>query len=104
MLHVITMHSKSKKWTSSDDLFGPTVSLCAKINSMTSINGMVTGSDLYQITRSSYSLIMIFVKNYLVMLYIILLITIDNDIYYFEFTPPTPFLVGSSILILCTHA
>jgi hypothetical protein len=33
-----------------------------------------------------------------------LLITIDNDIYYFEFTSPTPFLVGSSILILCTHA
>jgi hypothetical protein len=55
MLHVITMHSKSKKWTSSDDLFGPIVSLCAKINSMAPINEMVTGSDLYQITRSSYS-------------------------------------------------
>ena len=44
----------AKSMTStSDDLFGPTVSLCAKINSMAPINGMVIGSDLYQVTRSS---------------------------------------------------
>jgi hypothetical protein len=40
--------------STSDDLFGPTVSLCAKINSMAPINGMVIGSDLYQMTRSSF--------------------------------------------------
>ncbi|HZC48669.1 MAG TPA: adenylate/guanylate cyclase domain-containing protein [Nitrososphaeraceae archaeon] len=45
----------AKSMTStSDDLFGPTVSLCAKINSMALINGMVIGSDLYQMTRSSF--------------------------------------------------
>jgi two-component system, OmpR family, response regulator ChvI len=41
--------------STSDDLFGPTVSLCAKINSMAAINGMVIGSDLYQMTRSSFN-------------------------------------------------
>jgi class 3 adenylate cyclase len=40
--------------STSDDLFGPTVSLCAKINSMAAINGMVIGGDLYQMTRSSF--------------------------------------------------
>ncbi len=40
--------------STSDDLFGPTVSLCAKINSMAAVNGMVIGSDLYQMTRSSF--------------------------------------------------
>ena len=46
----------AKSMTStSDDLFGPTVSLCAKINSMAPVNRMVIGSDLYQITRSSPS-------------------------------------------------
>jgi two-component system, OmpR family, response regulator ChvI len=46
----------AKSMTStSDDLFGPTVSLCAKINSMATINGMVIGRDLYQVTRSSPS-------------------------------------------------
>ncbi len=45
----------AKSMTStSDDLFGPTVSLCAKINSMAPINGMAIGSDLYQMTRSSF--------------------------------------------------
>jgi two-component system, OmpR family, response regulator ChvI len=44
----------AKSMTStSDDLFGPTVSLCAKINSMAPINGMVIGRDLYQVTRTS---------------------------------------------------
>jgi two-component system, OmpR family, response regulator ChvI len=46
----------AKSMTStSDDLFGPTVSLCAKINSMAPINGMVIGRDLYQVTRTSPS-------------------------------------------------
>ena len=40
--------------STSDDLFGPTVSLCAKINSMAAINGMVIGGDLYQMTRASF--------------------------------------------------
>ena len=44
----------ARSMTSSDDLFGPTVSLCAKINSMAPINGMVIGGDLYQMTRSSF--------------------------------------------------
>jgi two-component system, OmpR family, response regulator ChvI len=41
--------------STSYDLFGPTVSLCAKINSMAPINGMVIGSNLYQMTRSSFN-------------------------------------------------
>ena len=40
--------------STSDDLFGPTISLCAKINSMAAINRMVIGSGLYQMTRSSF--------------------------------------------------
>jgi class 3 adenylate cyclase len=36
----------------SDDLFGSTVNLCAKINSKAPENGMVVGSDLYQIVKS----------------------------------------------------
>jgi two-component system, OmpR family, response regulator ChvI len=45
----------AKSMTStSDDLFGPRVSLCAKINSMAPINGMVIGRDLYQMTRFSF--------------------------------------------------
>lgn len=36
----------------SDDLFGSTVNLCAKINSKAPENGMVIGSDLYQIVKS----------------------------------------------------
>ena len=44
----------AKSMTStSDDLFGPRVSLCAKINSMAPINGMVIGRDLYQMTSAS---------------------------------------------------
>ncbi len=44
----------AKSMTStSDDLFGPTVSLCAKINSMAPINGMVIGRDLYQTVKPS---------------------------------------------------
>ena len=40
--------------STSDDLFGPTVSLCAKINSLAPINGMVIGSDLYQTEIGKY--------------------------------------------------
>jgi two-component system response regulator ChvI len=34
-----------------DDLFGSTMNVCAKINSMAPVNGMVIGSDLYYITK-----------------------------------------------------
>ena len=34
-----------------DDLFGSTMNVCAKINSMAPPNGMVIGSDLYYITK-----------------------------------------------------
>jgi CheY-like chemotaxis protein len=34
-----------------DDLFGPTVSMCAKINSYADPNGIVIGGDLYQIVK-----------------------------------------------------
>ena len=37
-----------------DDLFGSTVNLCAKINSRAKPNGMVIGDDLYQIIKKSY--------------------------------------------------
>ena len=53
----------AKSMTStSDDLFGPTVSLCAKINSMAPVNGMVIGRDLYKIVKPCF----------------------DNDYYYFR--------------------
>ena len=39
----------------SDDLFGSTVNLCAKINSKAPLNGMVIGGDLYQIVKKSLS-------------------------------------------------
>jgi two-component system, OmpR family, response regulator ChvI len=41
-----------------DDLFGSTMNVCAKINSMAPVNGMVIGSDLYYIVKkfSSFSL------------------------------------------------
>jgi two-component system, OmpR family, response regulator ChvI len=34
-----------------DDLFGSTMNVCAKINSMAPVNGMVIGSNLYYITK-----------------------------------------------------
>jgi two-component system response regulator ChvI len=37
--------------STSDDLFGPTVSLSAKINSMAPVNSMVIGSNLYKIVK-----------------------------------------------------
>jgi two-component system response regulator ChvI len=38
-----------------DDLFGSTMNVCAKINSMAPLNGMVVGSDLYYIAKKSSS-------------------------------------------------
>ena len=40
--------------STSEDLFGPTVSLCAKINSKAEPNGMVVGYNLYQVTKNSF--------------------------------------------------
>jgi class 3 adenylate cyclase len=41
--------------STSEDLFGPTVNLCSKINSKASPNQMVIGSNLYQIAKSTFS-------------------------------------------------
>jgi two-component system, OmpR family, response regulator ChvI len=38
----------------SEDLFGPTVNICAKINSFASTNGMVIGGDLYEIVNRRF--------------------------------------------------
>jgi class 3 adenylate cyclase len=38
----------------SEDLFGPTVNLCAKINSKAEPNGMVIGNNLYQVTKTIF--------------------------------------------------
>ena len=40
--------------STSEDLFGPTVSLCAKINSKAKPNGMVIGNNLYQVTKNTF--------------------------------------------------
>jgi two-component system, OmpR family, response regulator ChvI len=40
--------------STSEDLFGPTVNLCSKINSKASPNQMVIGNNLYQITKSTF--------------------------------------------------
>ena len=37
--------------TGMEDLFGPTVNICSKINTMAEPNGTVIGSDLYQIVK-----------------------------------------------------
>jgi two-component system, OmpR family, response regulator ChvI len=39
--------------STSEDLFGPTVNLCSKINSRASPNQMVIGNNLYKITRAA---------------------------------------------------
>jgi class 3 adenylate cyclase len=41
--------------SATEDLFGPTVNLCAKINSKAEPNGMVIGNNLYQATKASCS-------------------------------------------------
>jgi two-component system, OmpR family, response regulator ChvI len=38
----------------SEDLFGSTMNICAKINSMAEPNGIVIGGDLYQMVKSFY--------------------------------------------------
>jgi class 3 adenylate cyclase len=38
--------------SATEDLFGPTVNLCAKINSKAEPNGMVIGDNLYQVTKA----------------------------------------------------
>ena len=38
----------------SEDLFGPTVNLCAKINSKAEPNGMVIGNNLYQVIKTAF--------------------------------------------------
>ena len=40
--------------STSEDLFGPTVNLCAKINSRAEPNGMVIGNGLYQVTKTKF--------------------------------------------------
>src|SRR5439155_18634147 len=44
--------------STSEDLFGPTVNICAKINSMATPNSMVIGDDLYEIVKRTFD------KNY----------------------------------------
>ena len=48
--------------SASEDLFGPTVNLCAKINSKAEPNGMVIGNNLYQVTRCHVVRIIILIK------------------------------------------
>jgi len=44
----------AKYMTSScKDIFGPTVNLCAKLNHIAKPNGLVIGSDMYQIVKKS---------------------------------------------------
>src|ERR1700716_4234987 len=38
--------------STSEDLFGPTVNICAKINSIATPNSMVIGGDLYEIVKN----------------------------------------------------
>jgi two-component system, OmpR family, response regulator ChvI len=40
--------------TRGEDLFGSTMNICAKINSMAQPNGIAIGGDLYQVVRSFY--------------------------------------------------
>lgn len=42
----------AKSTSAGEDLFGPTVNLCSKINGAASTNGFVIGGDLYQIVKS----------------------------------------------------
>jgi len=45
--------ARSVSSPNTDDLFGSTMNVCAKINSMAPPNGMVVGSDLYYIAKKS---------------------------------------------------
>jgi class 3 adenylate cyclase len=42
--------------STSEDLFGPTVNLCSKINSRACPNQMVVGNNLYKITKAAFSI------------------------------------------------
>ena len=44
--------------TTSEDLFGPTINICAKINSIAMPNSMVIGGSLYKIVKQTFN------KNY----------------------------------------
>ena len=50
---IVELRSKSLTSTT-EDLFGRTVSICSKINSKASPNGMVIGEDLYQIVKPPF--------------------------------------------------
>jgi class 3 adenylate cyclase len=55
----------AKYMTSScKDIFGPTVNLCAKLNHIAKPNGLVVGSDMYQIVKKSKKYKFIEVKGY----------------------------------------
>ena len=57
--------SIAKSLTSqSYDLFGPTMNLCAKINSKAAPNSMVIGGDLYQMLKSVFSSSLSILDNY----------------------------------------
>lgn len=47
-----TINIAKSSTASSDDIFGPTVNICSKINGAASPNRAVIGGDLYQIVRS----------------------------------------------------
>ena len=49
--HGMIMTAKSSN-SFNEDIFGPTVNLCSKINPCANPNSMVIGGDLYQIVRS----------------------------------------------------
>jgi class 3 adenylate cyclase len=46
----------------SEDLFGPAVNLCAKINSRAEPNGMVIGNSLYQVIKTTFDDLYHFIK------------------------------------------
>jgi class 3 adenylate cyclase len=55
----------AKYMTSScKDIFGPTVNLCAKFNHIARPNGLVVGSDLYQVVKKSKQYKFIEVEGY----------------------------------------
>jgi hypothetical protein len=66
----------AKSWTStSEDLFGPTVKICAKINSKPQPNGMIIGNNLYQVTKPHLIMIIIVLLKMKIQLITIILIT-----------------------------
>src|SRR5438309_9926477 len=47
-----TVYVAKSLTTTSEDLFGPTVNICAKINSIATPNSMVIGGDLFEIVKN----------------------------------------------------